>query len=83
MPLPEEYMTFQVAFVGSDGVVIGSHRRTLAKSNLQPTELVKFKKHKSWPVVCFCAGGADCAKQARATYCMPSRIGMLTQYGGI
>jgi len=71
MPLPEECVTFQVALIGSDGLVVGSDRKALHLTGVagenpifQRTEQVKFKKHKSGSVVCFYAGGSDSAKQA-------------------
>jgi hypothetical protein len=69
--LPEEHVTFQVALVGSDGVVIGSDRKVLHVTPVedenpiyQRTEQPKYKKDKLETVACFYAGGADSAKQA-------------------
>jgi hypothetical protein len=70
--LLEEYVTFQVALIGSDGLVVASDRRA---NNLTPmagenpgvmmNEQDKFRSNKAGPVLCFYAGGADCEAQAR------------------
>jgi hypothetical protein len=80
-PLPEEYVTFQVALIGSDGLVVASDRRA---NNLTPVadenpgvmmnEQDKFRLNKVGTVLCFYAGGADCETQAREIVlnCQPS-----------
>lgn len=71
-PLPEEYVTFQVALIGSDGLVVASDRRAnnltqVAGENpgVMMNEQDKFCSNKTDTVLCFCAGGADCETQAR------------------
>ena len=69
--LPEECVTFQVALIGSDGLVIGRDRKVLHVTPVegenpiyQRPEQPKYKKDKLETVACFYAGGADSAKQA-------------------
>jgi hypothetical protein len=70
LPLPEECVTFQIALVGSDGLVVGSDRRVSHKSfvaedspALQFGLSDKFYESKHGLVVCFYAGG-DTARDA-------------------
>jgi hypothetical protein len=73
MPLPEESMTFQIALIGSDGLVVGSDRMVTElkaysgeeKAMLDRWRQPKFVKNKAESVVCFCAGGADSQNQGR------------------
>jgi hypothetical protein len=73
MPLPEECVTFQIALIGSDGLVVGSDRMVSEmkaypndeKFMLDRSQQSKFVKNKGESVVCFCAGGADSQNQAR------------------
>jgi len=68
---PEDCVTFQVALIGTDGLVVGSDRKAVypspavqAQPVIQRTEQPKFKKNKTNSIVSFYAGGADSAKQA-------------------
>lgn len=78
---PEEVVTFQIALIGSDGLVVGSDRMVVEakaypdeeKVMFDRTQQSKFIKNKAESVVCFCAGGADSQNQARdiARECKP------------
>jgi hypothetical protein len=73
MLLPEEYVTFQIALIGHEGLVVGSDRRVNdivariagEKPVITYREQKKFRKNKRGDVTCFFAGAADCQKQAR------------------
>jgi hypothetical protein len=79
--LPEECMTFQIALIGSDGLVVGSDRMVVdaraypgeEKVMFDRSQQAKFVKNKAESIVCFCAGGADSQNQARdiARECRP------------
>ena len=68
MPLPEECVTFQIALIGGEGIVVGSDQ----KSNRQIRESMdenpktemgkqeKFLKSDDGSLVCFFVGGPTC-----------------------
>jgi hypothetical protein len=71
VPSPEEQrMTFQIAMVGCDGLVIGSDRRAqYAESGIprfpQPISQQKFFVSESQSITCFAAGGVTAINLAR------------------
>src|SRR5579863_9029294 len=80
---PKELLvTFQIALVGIDGLVVGSDRRSLHFSSpdepssegaIQPDEVCKFIKSTDEDVICAHAGGPFSEVWARAivTRCVP------------
>jgi hypothetical protein len=68
MPLPEECVTFQIALIGSDGLVVGSDQKSTRQIresiDENPTTEMgkqeKFLKSDDGSLVCFFAGGPTC-----------------------
>ena len=69
----ELQMTFQVALIGSDGLIVGSDRRQVYSTPgtfenhgaLQPGEICKFSKGPNEEIICAFAGGPILSRHRR------------------